>query len=211
MSCWRHGTWSPAEAESGWQRLSCTQKGMNLPIGTAVGRFRENLLHTIYKGDDHLLLEEPVGVPPEIFMEERGHSSMACIVPTKGETLAHLSPSNAYGGFSSLNGRFIDAALEERAMGRSVPLMIWVLRLDVIRDNAEFHQSFHSLAVYSACLTNWFLRLSRLRDPERDKDRWNIITNYCAFAVYGFRSRSWMQRGKQLNPPQNDLTKTSWN
>ncbi|MGI9504801.1 MAG: hypothetical protein ACR2RE_17290, partial [Geminicoccaceae bacterium] len=71
---------------------------------------RENLLHTLFKGDDHLLLEEAVGVPPEIFFAERGRHSLALIIPTKGETTAHLSPTNLYGGFSSLVGRFIDEA-----------------------------------------------------------------------------------------------------
>lgn len=43
----------------------------------------ENLLHTLYKGEEALLLEEPVGVPPEIFMEERGNTSLALICPPR--------------------------------------------------------------------------------------------------------------------------------
>ena len=146
---------------------------------------RENLLHTLFRGEDTLLLEEPVGVPPEIFLEERGRSSLALIIPTKGETAAHLSPSNIYGGFSSLNGRFIDASLERIAEGKQPPLLIWVLRLDVIRDNAEFHQSFHSLAVYSACLTSWYFRLSRRKDLPNADEYWDVITKHCAFVVHG--------------------------
>lgn len=145
----------------------------------------ENLLHTLFKGEETLLLEEPVGVPPEIFLEERGRSSLALMLPTKGETVAHLSPSNIYGGFSSLNSKFIDAALERIANGKTCPLLIWVLRLDLIRDNAEFHQSFHSLAVYSASLTSWYFKLSKNRDQSRSDDYWNMIIKHCAFAVHG--------------------------
>ena len=148
---------------------------------------RENLLHTLFRGEDQLLLEEPVGVPPEIFMKECGHSSKALIIPTKSETTAHLSPSNAYGGFSSLNGIFFDAANERFLTGNQVPLLIWVLRLQPIRDNAEFHQSFHSLALYSSCLTNWYYRLSRSFDEKREENQqyWDIVNEHCAFVVYG--------------------------
>lgn len=146
---------------------------------------RENLLHTLFKGEDTLLLEEPVGVPPEIFLKERGLSSLALIIPTKGGMTAHLSPSNVYGGFFRGMEQFFDAASNRLAEGKSAPLMIWVLRLDVIRDNAEFHQSFHSLAIYSACLTNLYLLLSRHRDSQRQQERWDTIMNYCAFAVHG--------------------------
>ena len=148
---------------------------------------RENLLHTLFKGEDALLLEEPVGVPPETFFEERGRTSLALITPTKSETTAHFSPSNAYGGFSSLLDRFLEAATKRNKIDRVGPLLVWVLKLGVIRDNAEFHQAFHSLAIYSACLTNWYLRLSQKQGDERDKaqSEWNTITQNSAFVVHG--------------------------
>lgn len=148
---------------------------------------RENLLHTLFKGDDNLLLEEPVGVAPELFFKDRGRTSLALIIPTKGETTAHLSPTNLYGGFSSILTHFFDAAIDRYADGQSLPLLIWVLRIGAIRDNTEFHQAFHSLASYSACLTNWYFRLSRRRGAEKKEaqDYWNMIIQHSVFAVYG--------------------------
>ena len=145
---------------------------------------RENLLHTLFRGDDHLVLEEPLGVPPEVFYEERGRTSEALIVPTKGETTANFSPANAYGGFSAGIKKFYESALEKISDNKPLPVVIWVLRLDTIRDNPEYHQSFHSLAIYAACLTNWFFRLQR--HPDRDKQKlWKTILERSAFVVHG--------------------------
>ncbi len=184
-------TWHVARQKgAGWEATA-------LPLQTEIQEkpadandldaIRENLLHTLFKGEDTLLLEEPVGVPPEIFFEERGRSSLALIIPTKGETAAHLSPSNTYGGFSNLVGQFFEAAAQRYAEGQSLPLLIWVLRLRGIRETSEFHQAFHSLAAYSACLTNWYFRLSRKRGAERKRaqDIWDMIIRHGAFAVHG--------------------------
>ena len=148
---------------------------------------RENLLHTLFKGDEYLLLEEPVGVPPEIFMKERGQSSVALIIPTKSETTAHLSPSNAYGGFSSLVGNFFDAVFERKKMGQPLPILIWALRISAIRDNANFHQDFHCLNLYSASITNWYLRLSRKHGEDRKsaEEYWKIFMQRSAFFIHG--------------------------
>lgn len=148
---------------------------------------RENLLHTLFRGDDQLLLEESVGVPPEIFFEERGRSCKALIIPSKASTIARLSPSNAYGGFSNLVGQFFHAAAERHSKGQPLPLLIWVLRLRAIRDNSEFHQSFNALAAYSAALTNWNYRLKRTRGADRREaeEIWDIIVKHGAFVVHG--------------------------
>lgn len=148
---------------------------------------RENLLHTLFKSEETLLLEEPVGVAPEIFFEERGQTSLALITPTKSETTAHFSPSNAYGGFSSLLDRFLGPAIERHRSNRSAPLLIWILKLGVVRDNSEFHQAFHSLATYSACLTNWYFRLGQKRGPDKDRAQieWQTIVKNSSFVVHG--------------------------
>ena len=145
---------------------------------------RENLLHTVFGSDDHLLLEEPIGVPPEFFLEERGRQSLCLIIATSPETIVHLSPSNAQAGFSQLVGRFFEAA-----DGReTTPLLIWIYRLPHIRDNAEFHQVYHALSIHSAAITNWYLRLSRAKAKERESAQhlWDLVVRHCAFAIHGF-------------------------
>lgn len=148
---------------------------------------RENLLQTLFRGEDSLLLEESVGVPPEIFFKERGENSLALILPTKSETIARLSPSNAYGGFSSGLSQFLEAANARIAVDDKPPLLIWVLRFGTIRDNAEFHQSFHAISIHSAAITNLYLRLSKKRGSERKiaEEHWDLILNHSAFAIHG--------------------------
>ncbi|MGH1480736.1 MAG: hypothetical protein ACRBM6_18715 [Geminicoccales bacterium] len=152
-----------------------------------IDAIRENLLHTLFRGDDSLLLEEPVGVAPEIFYRQRGHTSLALIIPAKSETTAHLSPSNAYGGFSSLLDLFLKDAIERMDAGRPLPVLIWILKLELIRDNAEFHQSFHCLMTYWACITNWYFRLRKIHNIEKEKADayWDFLIKNCAFVIYG--------------------------
>jgi len=182
-------TWHLERNKSGkWQAKPLFQANIDKHAESQdLEAIRENLLHTLFKGDDHLLLEEPVGVPPEIFLKERGRESLALILPTKAETLAHLSPSNAYGGFSSGLEQFFDAAAARLVEGNEAPLLIWVLRLGVIRDNSEFHQAFHAIAMYSASLTNWYLRLSRKRGTDRKNAEiyWKMIVSRSAFVIHG--------------------------
>jgi len=130
--------------------------------GQDLEAIRDNLLQTLFHGEDALLLEEPVGVPPEIFFEKCGRESLGLVIATSPETIVHLSPSNAQAGFSQLVGRFFKAAKDRDVK----PLLIWIYRLPQIRDNAEFHHAYHALAVHSAAITNWYLRLSRLRGDE---------------------------------------------
>ena len=80
-------SWHIQRSRSGkWQSGPLTHPEDSRPAGRQDREaIRENLLHTLFRADDHLLLEEPVGVPPEVFLEERGKSSQALILPTKSE------------------------------------------------------------------------------------------------------------------------------
>ncbi|MDH3659006.1 MAG: hypothetical protein OEU92_03075 [Alphaproteobacteria bacterium] len=206
-------TWHVTRTRSGsWQvgPIILASEALKTADARDLDTIRENLLHSLFKGEDQLLMEEPVGVPPEIFFEDRGRSSLALILPTKGETIAQLSPSNAYGGFSELIGRFFDAALEKNAGDqKSIPLLIWVLRLPAIRDNPEFHQTFHALAVYAASLTNWYFRLSRQTGKEREKVQafWELFLGRSAFVVYGlpeWRVKNVGMKNRSAEPEEID-------
>jgi hypothetical protein len=78
--------------------------------------------------------------------------------------------------------------------------LIWVLKLGSIRDNAEFHEAFHALASYSACLTNWYFRLSRRRGTEKKgaQSYWDMIVHHSAFAVYGLPLRTKDRRNSKI-------------
>ncbi len=168
---------SPSEAD--------TQRGDD--SAGALHILADNLLATLFQSEDTLLLEEAVGVPPEVFLAERGRSCDALIIPSKPEPLVHLSPSAAYGGLSSLVSQFYSSALNNQRASSSTPLMIWIYRLPAIRDNAESHHAFHALAIHSAALTNWHFRLSRTpqRWIDHARNLWSIVMNHSAFVVHG--------------------------
>lgn len=200
-------TWHLERNRSGnWQAKPIMRPGGSKAASSQdLEAIRENLLQTLFKGDDNLLLEEPVGLPPEVFMEERGRSSVALIIPTKSETTAHLSPSNAYGGFSHIVGNFFDAAMIRKNSGASFPLLIWVLKIGAARDNAKFHQDFHCLATYSACISNWYYRLSRDRstDQKDSQNYWNMILQHCAFFIHGLPDWAYKNEKNPSDPDQN--------
>ena len=152
-----------------------------------IDTIQENLLRTLFKGDENLFLEEPIGVLPELFLEERGRRSLALILPTKSETIAQFSPSIAHGAFSGGLTPFFKAAAAREKNNKPPPLLIWVLRLRAIRDNAEFHQAFHAVALHAAALTNWYFRLSRERGADREQAQvlWDLVLRQSAFAIYG--------------------------
>lgn len=186
-------TWRVERSSGGdWETLPLHNPQMpdlkeKLKIREILRVLRDNLIRTLFKGDDSLLLEEAVGVAPEVFMDERGRNSMALIMPTKGEVVANFSPANAYGGFSNLIERFFGSAIDSHSLDRATPLLIWVIRLPRIRDTFEFHQEFHALAIYSSALTNWFYRLCRQRkDTKRRAEKiWELVTRNSAFVVQG--------------------------
>ena len=194
-------TWHLERGENGkWKAKPLTNPASTRAANRQdLETIRENLLHTLLRGGDQILLEEPVGLPPEVFMEERGRSSLALIIPTKSETTAHLSPSNLYGGFSTILSKFFDAAEGRYADDRSPPLLIWVLRLRSIRDNAEFHEAFHSLAAYSSCLTNWYFRLSQTHGDKREKadNYWKMLTKSGVFVIHGLPTWSTDKRAQK--------------
>lgn len=166
---------------------------------------RGNLLHTLFRGDEQILLEEPLGIPPEFFFEKCGREALGLVIATSPETIVNLSPSNAQAGFSQLVGRFFEAAEDRKAK----PLLIWIYRLPAIRDNPEFHQAYQALAVHSAAITNWYLRLSRFRDEKRNEAGrlWQSVFQHCAFAIHGLSNpthRSPKDEGGDDQPPLDE-------
>ena len=142
---------------------------------------------------------------PEAFFRESGLRSLALLLPTKAATTAHLSPTNLFGGFSSLIQDFFEAAEEWNERAPHPPLLIWILRLRSIRNNSEFHRSFHTLASYTTCLTNWYLRLCKTRPEKLDQAQalWTSIIQRCVFAVYGLPD--WV---KEAEVPDQILSRT---